>query len=81
MTDAVAQVKDLTAKRDRARVALTRLQTQREAAEAAKEAAIKELKDEFNTTPDKAPELLGELMAQRDILLSKAEQDLSRVNL
>jgi hypothetical protein len=81
MTDAVAQVKELTAKRDKARVALTRLQTQREAAEATKEEAAKALKDEFKTTPDKAPELLGELMAQRDILLQKAEEDLSRVNL
>lgn len=81
MSDALQRVKDLTAKRDKARTALTVLQTQREAAVATKAQAEAELLSEFSTTPDKAPELLGELSAKRDGMLEAAEADLNKVNL
>lgn len=81
MSDAVAKVKELTEKRDKATVALTRLQTQLEAAETRHTEAVAALKDEFDTTPEAGVELLATLAAARDASIAKAEETLGRVKL
>lgn len=80
MTDRLAEIQALQARRDAAQTALTQAQTRREAL-IERRAEVEDKMTAMGVTPENADEKLAQLIAKRDGLITEAGERLSAIEL
>lgn len=81
MDDALKEIEDLQAKKEKALGLHSRYQTQLETLTNERDELVKRLESEFNTTVEGAAEVLNKLQTERDRLLHDAKKSLSMIEL
>ncbi len=75
------EINSLKKKKEEALTLLTKYRTQLESAVETRDTLAARLKDDFNVSPEEAPEKLEALTAERDELLKEAKEALDRINI